>query len=162
MKKSKTNAMRQLDRAQLSYSVHTYEHHGKDAVDGIGVAGLLHQKAECVFKTLVTQTNTREYIVFMLPVDRELDLKKCAKAAGVKHVSMIHVKDINKVTGYIRGGCSPLGMKKQYRTFIHKSALNQQTICFSGGRIGVQIEMDPNEFISLIATGPVDIIKERK
>jgi len=87
-------------------------------------------------------------------------LKKCAKAAGVKHTEMIHVKDINKVTGYIRGGCSPLGMKKQYRTFIDEQAILYDSIYFSGGKIGVQIEMNPEDLISLLDIQPVSIIKE--
>ena len=101
--------------------------------------------------------NTGEYLVFMLPVNAVLDLKKAAKAAGVKHTEMIHVKDITKVSGYVRGGCSPLAMKKTYRTFIEESALLFDTICFSGGKIGVQIEMDPNALIALMHITPCDL-----
>lgn len=160
MKVSKTNAMRYLDVHRVSYKVHTYEHHAKDPVDGIHVAQMLQEDVKKIFKTLVTQANTKEYLVYMVPVDEELDLKKCAKAAGVKHTEMIHVKDINKVTGYIRGGCSPLGMKKQYRTFIDEQAILYDSIYFSGGKIGVQIEMNPEDLISLLDIQPVSIIKE--
>lgn len=156
MKINKTNAMRALDSAALPYAVHAYPH-GKEAVDGAEVARLLGQDPDAVFKTLITQANTGEYLVFMLPVNAVLDLKKAAKAAGVKHTEMIHVKDITKVSGYVRGGCSPLAMKKTYRTFIEESALLFDTICFSGGKIGVQIEMDPNALIALIHITPCDL-----
>lgn len=159
MKIQKTNAMRILDQAKLSYEVFTYEH-GKDAVDGITVANMLHQDPESVFKTLVTISNTKEYFVFVVPVAHELDLKKCAKAVGVKSVEMIHVKDINKITGYIRGGCSPIGMKKAYTTTFHETCQLYDKIMFSGGKIGYQIAMHPNDCINLIHAACADIIKE--
>lgn len=121
---------------------------------------MLNQPVEKVYKTLVTVSNTKEYLVYMIPVEKELDLKKCAKVAGVKSCEMIHVKDINKITGYIRGGCSPLGMKKQFRTFMYEDSLNQDTIYFSAGKIGMQIEMDPKDLVDLIQVQAVDIIKE--
>lgn len=121
---------------------------------------MLNQPVEKVYKTLVTQANTKEYLVYMIPVEKELDLKKCAKVAGVKSCEMIHVKDINKITGYIRGGCSPLGMKKQFRTFMYEDALNKDKIYFSAGKIGMQIEMDPKDLVDLIQVQAVDIIKE--
>ena len=111
-KETKTNAMRILDREKVAYETHYYPH-GKDAVDGVTVASLTGQNPDYVFKTLVTASG-RDYYVFCIPVAMELDLKKAAKAVGVKSLEMIHVKDINKVTGYIRGGCSPVGMKKKY------------------------------------------------
>ena len=161
MKKiQKTNAMRFLDQHKVDYVAHTYDHKEGDPVDGVHVANMLHQPVEAVYKTLVTQTNTKEFLVYMLPVERELDLKKCAKVAGVKSCEMIHVKDINKITGYIRGGCSPLGMKKQFRTFMYEDALNQDKIYFSAGKIGMQIEMDPKTLMDLIQVQAVDIIKE--
>ena len=129
MKINKTNAMRALDSAALPYAVHAYPH-GKEAVDGAEVARLLGQDPDAVFKTLITQANTGEYL---------------------------HVKDITKVSGYVRGGCSPLAMKKTYRTFIEESALLFDTICFSGGKIGVQIEMDPNALIALMHITPCDL-----
>ncbi|WP_416326063.1 Cys-tRNA(Pro) deacylase [[Eubacterium] hominis] len=159
MKKlQKTNAMRILDREHIPYNIYTYEH-GQDAVDGLQVAQMLHQNPEMVFKTLVTIANTKEHYVFVVPVAHELDLKKCAKAVGVKSVEMIHVKDINKVSGYIRGGCSPIGMKKTYVTTFHESCLQFDTIIFSGGKIGVQIEMSPKECINLLHAKCYDIIK---
>ena len=127
MKIQKTNAMRILDSKQLSYEVLSYAH-GKEAVAGLDVAKQLEENPEQVFKTLVTVANTKEYIVFVIPVAHELHLKKCAKAAGVKSVEMIHVKDINKITGYVRGGCSPhryeeaiphLCTRKLYRASYH-------------------------------------------
>lgn len=158
MKIQKTNAMRILDKAKVSYEVFSYEH-GKEAVDGVSVAAMLHQDPEAVFKTLVTISNTKEYFVFVVPVAHELDLKKCAKAVGAKSVEMIHVKDINKITGYLRGGCSPIGMKKDYRTTFHESCLNYDRIMFSAGKIGLQIAMSPRECIALIHAQCADIIK---
>lgn len=159
MKVQKTNAMRILDKGKYSYKCYEYEH-DKEAVDGITVANLLNQNPLSVFKTLVTISNTKEYIVFVVPVLHELDLKKCAKAAKVKSVEMIHVKDINKITGYIRGGCSPIGMKKQYRTYLHNSCQEYDLIMFSGGKIGVQIAMSPIALCELIHAEYADIIKE--
>ena len=152
--------MRFLDQHKVDYVAHTYDHKEGDPVDGVHVANMLHQPVEAVYKTLVTQANTKEYLVYMLPVEKELDLKKCAKIAGVKSCEMIHVKDINKITGYIRGGCSPLGMKKQFRTFIDEDVLNQDKIYFSAGKIGMQIEMDPKTLMDLIQVQAGDIIKE--
>ena len=161
MKKiQKTNAMRFLDQHKVEYLAHTYEHKDGDPVDGVHVANVLNQPVEKVYKTLVTISNTKEYLVYMLPVEKELDLKKCAKVAGVKSCEMIHVKDINKITGYIRGGCSPLGMKKQFRTFIDEDVLNQDKIYFSAGKIGMQIEMDPKALMDLIQVQAGDITKE--
>ena len=141
MKKiQKTNAMRFLDQHKVEYEAHTYEHKDGDPVDGVHVANMLHQPVEAVYKTLVTQANTKEYLVYMLPVEKELDLKK--------------------ITGYIRGGCSPLGMKKQFRTFIEKDCLNQDKIYFSAGKIGMQIEMDPKTLMDLIHVQAGDITKE--
>lgn len=159
MKTVKTNAMRLLDRYKIKYSVSLYEHNGNEAVDGISVANCLNEDPNKVFKTLVTQANTKELFVFMLPVNHELNLKKCAKVAGVKKVDMIHVKDINKITGYIRGGCSPLGMKKVFSTFIHETALTFDSIYFSGGKIGCQIQMNPKDLFDLIPIQAADIIQ---
>lgn len=158
MKLQKTNAMRILDKEKLAYEVFTYEH-GKEAVGGTHVAQLLHEDPAQVFKTLVTIANTKEYIVFVIPVAQELDLKKCARVAGVKSVEMIHVKDINKITGYIRGGCSPIGMKKAFRTFLHESCMQFDAIMFSGGKIGMQIKMSPQALCNLISAQCADLIK---
>lgn len=137
----KTNAMRILDGLKLPYSHYTYE--CETFVDGIQVADLLGLPHEKVYKTLVTRGNDGNYYVFVLPIESELDLKKAARAVGAKSVAMIPVKDINQVTGYIRGGCTALGMKKQYRTVIDESARRQPSIIVSGGRIGSQIELEP-------------------
>lgn len=158
MKINKTNAMRELDKHNIEYEVLTYDH-GKDAVAGDVVASMLDEDPEKVFKTLVTQANTKEYLVFMLPVDHELDLKKAAGLAGVKKVEMIPVKDITKITGYVRGGCSPLAMKKKFRTHINESVLNKDFIYFSGGKIGLQIKLEPMKIIKLLDIQVGDIIK---
>lgn len=145
----KTNAMRILDQAGISYLAHTYE--SKDGViDGVSVARKLGQPPEQVFKTLVTMGNSREYFVFVIPVAAELDLKAAARAAGEKSVEMIPVKEINRVTGYIRGGCSPIGMKKTFATVVDDSCLLVPKIIFSGGKIGFQIEMDPGELLRFL------------
>lgn len=153
----KTNAMRFLDKNKISYN--TYEYDCKDGkIDGVAVANKLNQDVNTVFKTLVVQGHSKELYVFVLPVAEELNLKKAAKVAGEKNVEMIHVKDINKHTGYIRGGCSPLAMKKLYKTFFHKSAENLDKIIFSGGKIGLQIEANPKEVAQAINAKFEDII----
>ena len=146
-KEAKTNAMRMLERAKVAYSAHEYPHEEGQAVDGANVARLTGQDPAKVFKTLVTQGADRNYYVFVVPVLAELDLKKAAKAAGVKSVAMIHVADINKVTGYVRGGCSPVGMKKQYKTVFDESVLAQEKVYVSGGRIGTQVCCAPADLI---------------
>ena len=149
MAESKTNVMRILDRAKIPYQSHFYEH-GDGQIDGVSVAGKLGQDPARVFKTLVTKGTSGSYSVFEVPVSKELDLKKAAKAAGEKSISMIPVSEINKVTGYIRGGCSPIGMKKQFPTFLDESARNFETIMVSGGKIGTQVELAPNDLIQLV------------
>lgn len=149
MSEFKTNVMRILDKAKITYKAHTYDH-SDGAIDGAAVAKKMGQNPEQVFKTLVTKGAGRDYYVFVVPVLKELDLKKAAKSVGEKHVEMIHVKDINKVTGYIRGGCSPIGMKKQFTTVFDKSSENIETIIVSAGKIGYQIELAPKDLIELI------------
>ena len=156
-KEAKTNAMRMLERAKVTYTSHEYPHEEGQAVDGANVARLTGQDPARVFKTLVTQGADRNYYVFVVPVLAELDLKKAAKAAGVKSVAMIHVADINKVTGYIRGGCSPVGMKKQFKTTFHEDVNALDTVVFSGGKIGLQIEAAPADIIKLINGQTADI-----
>ena len=156
-KEEKTNVMRLLEKAQVQYNAHTYDH-DDGVIDGVGVARKLGQDPARVFKTLVTKGASGQYVVFCVPVQAELDLKKAARAAGEKSVEMIHVADINKVTGYIRGGCSPLGMKKAYRTVFDRSALAGASIIVSGGRIGYQIELAPEELIRLARADTADII----
>lgn len=161
MKNVKTNVMRILEKEKIPYRSCEYAH-GKEAVDGVTVAKLLSQDPETVFKTLVTTNGKQEYFVFVIPVEKELDLKKAAKAVGAKSVEMIHVKDINKITGYIRGGCSPLGMKKQYKTVFHESAKDQKEIAVSAGKIGYQIITAPDNLISLTGGIYCDICKGEK
>ena len=149
MAEAKTNAMRMLDRAKVPYRVYTYDH-SDGKIDGVSVAQKLGQDVNAVFKTLVTRGHSGGYFVFVLPVAQELDLKKAAKAVGEKSVEMIHVADINKVTGYIRGGCSPVGMKKSYPTVFDRSVEGLPTVIVSGGRIGCQIEADPRLLLPLV------------
>lgn len=148
-KKLKTNAMRILDSKKLSYEMLSYESEdGK--IDGISVAHKIGVDEKNVFKTLVAQGTSKELYVFVIPVAEELDLKNAAKIAGEKKVEMIAVKDIMKYTGYIRGGCSPIGMKKNYKTFIHESAEDLDFIIFSAGKIGHQIKMNPKDLVSVV------------
>lgn len=157
-KESKTNAMRILDSNKIEYTTHSYEN--KDnKIDGVAVAHKIGKDVDSVFKTLVTQGHSKEFYVFVIPVAEELDMKKASKVAGEKSIEMIHVKDINNITGYIRGGCSPLGMKKVFKTFIQEEALLFDTIVFSGGKIGAQIEMNPNDLEKVIICSFGDIIK---
>lgn len=137
----KTNAMRILEKKKVNFRINTYE--CDQFVDGMQIAEKLGQDPTQSFKTLVTVGKSKNYFVFVIPVDKELDLKQAAKAVGEKSVEMIHVKDINSVTGYIRGGCSPLGMKKLFPTVIDSSAENFEEIIISGGRIGSQIFLSP-------------------
>ena len=146
-KEAKTNAMRLLEKEKVPYTAHEYPHEEGVAVDGVTVARSLGEDPACVFKTLVTQGASRNYFVFVIPAAAELDLKAAARSVGEKSVAMIHVADINKVTGYIRGGCSPVGMKKQYVTVFDESALRQQKIYVSAGRIGLQVFCAPAALI---------------
>ncbi|MFD2445332.1 Cys-tRNA(Pro) deacylase [Bacillus sp. CGMCC 1.16607] len=140
MAQGKTNAMRILDTKKVSYQILTYDN--KDGkIDGVSVAQKINKEPRLVYKTLVAQGSNKEIFVFIIPVELELDLKKAAKAAGEKKVEMIPVKDIQKWTGYIRGGCSPIGMKKAYATFIDESASELETIVVSAGKIGLQLQM---------------------
>lgn len=157
-KEIKTNVMRILEKEGVAYTAHEYPH-GKDAVDGVTVAALLGQNPEYVFKTLVTKGNSGSYYVFVVPVGNELDLKKCAKSVGEKSVEMIAVKDITKVTGYVRGGCSPIGMKKRYRTTFHSTAADIPRIIVSAGKIGYQVDLPPRNLIALTGGQCADIVK---
>lgn len=157
-KELKTNAMRILDKNKIKYTINTYE--CDEFIDGITVAKNLNQDPDISFKTLVAVGKTGSYYVFVLPIARELNLKKCAKSVGEKSVELIHVKDINKITGYIRGGCTPLGMKKQYVTVIDNHAKNFDTIIISGGRIGAQIFLNPNDLVKVVRGKFDDILME--
>lgn len=148
-KQTKTNAIRLLDTQKVAYKIHEYDH-DDGAIDGVSVAAKLGQDPRAVFKTLVTKpTGKDSCCVFVIPVGAELDLKKAARAVKEKSVSMLHLVDLTKYTGYVRGGCSPLGMKKQYPTVFDESCLEWPAICVSGGRIGTQIEADPRDLIRL-------------
>lgn len=157
MSNDKTNAMRILDKNKISYGFHSYP--CAQAIDGVTVAEKLGAPVEMVYKTLVTVGKSREYYVFVVPAAEELDLKKAANAVGEKSVEMIHVKDINKVTGYIRGGCSPVGMKKLYVTVFDKTAEQKEKIFVSAGKIGCQIEVSPKELCKLTNGKFEDIIR---
>ena len=146
-KEAKTNAMRILEREKVPYTAHEYAHEEGVAVAGVDVAGSMGEDPACVYKTLVTQGSSKNYFVFVIPVAAELDLKAAARSVGEKSVAMIHVADINKVTGYVRGGCSPVGMKKQYKTVFDESVLTQEKVYVSGGRIGTQVCCAPADLI---------------
>lgn len=152
MAEVKTNVMRILDKEQISYNSYTYDTSDGE-IDGLSVAKKMGQDPAQVFKTLVTQgagIGRKDYYVFVLPVNEELDLKRASKSVGEKAVEMIHVKDINQVTGYIRGGCSPIGMKKAYKTVIDETAQLFDTIIVSAGKIGCQVELSPDALCTLI------------
>lgn len=155
MSETKTNAMRILDQQRIAYTSHSYPH-GKEPPDGVTVAELLGEDPLTVYKTLVTK-GSKDYYVFVVPVLKELDLKKAAKAVSEKSVSMIPVKDINKVTGYIRGGCSPIGMKKTYKTVFAAECREHAQIIVSGGKVGLQIEASVDDLIRAVNGDVSDI-----
>ncbi len=157
MAEFKTNVYRIFEKEKLWYKAHTYEH-GAEAVDGKTISALLGISPDRIFKTLVTQGSDRSFYVFDVPVCRELDLKKAAKAVGVKSVEMIHVSDINKVTGYVRGGCSPIGMKKKYRTVFDETMNSHDSVLVSAGRIGWQIEARPCDLAKVAGAIFADIL----
>lgn len=157
-KENKTNAMRILDKNKINYKINTYE--CDEFKDGISIADMLSQPYEKSFKTLVTVGKTKNYYVFVIPVDKEIDFKKAAKSVCEKNIEMIHVKEINSITGYIRGGCTPIGMKKQYKTVIHNSVENFDEIIISGGRLGLQIMLAPKDLINITGAKTDDIVKE--
>ena len=148
MKEAKTNAMRMLDKAGISYKSYSYESDG-EAVDGVTVAHKIGKDPEMVFKTLVAQGTSKAYYVAVITAAKNLDLKSFARTLNEKHVEMIAVKDLLQVTGYIRGGCSPIGMKKQFPTYIDQSAAEKQSIIVSGGKIGLQLEVAVSALLGL-------------
>lgn len=155
-KEAKTNAMRMLDRQKVKYEAFSYE--CDEFIDGIHSADKIGASYDQSFKTLVMEGKSGGYFVFVVPIEKEVDRKAAAKAVGEKTVDMIHVKDITKITGYVRGGCSPLGMKKLFPTFIHNSAENFDKIYVSGGRIGTTICLDPKELAEVTRAQFADII----
>lgn len=155
-KNNKTNAVRILERAKINFEVIYYESDG--FMDGVSIAEKLNADIHSTFKTLVTVGKSKNYYVFAVPVAKELDLKKAAACVGEKSVEMIHVNDILDITGYIRGGCSPIGMKKQFKTVVDESALEFEKIMFSGGKRGVQIKMSPEDLKKVINCEFINII----
>ena len=157
-KEVKTNAMRILDRNKISYKLNVYE--CEEFIDGVHIADQLGQDYAISFKTLVMVGKSRQYYVFAIPIDKAVDLKKAAKAVGEKSLEMVHVRDINQVTGYIRGGCTPIGMKKNYPTIIHESAKDLKEMIISGGRLGTQIFLAPEDLRKVTGGEYADIIVE--
>ncbi len=160
MKKNndKTNVMRVLDAKKIEYISHCYTQ--TDAISGVEIAAVLEQNPDKVFKTLVTQGSSKNYFVFMVPVEKELDLKKAAKSVGEKSIGMIKSKELLPLTGYIHGGCSPIGMKKQFVTTIHNTASGFDTIIFSAGKIGYQVELPLDSLKKVVRINTADIICE--
>ena len=156
-KETKTNAIRIIEKFNISFKVNNYI--CDEFVDAIKIADMLSQPYESSYKTLVAQgRSTRNYYVFCVPIAEELDLKKAAKCVSEKSIALIHVKDINAVTGYIRGGCTPIGMKKKYQTVIDATAEKFDEIIISGGRIGTQILLNPNDLVRVTDGCYQDII----
>ena len=154
-KEEKTNVMRVLEQKGVAYTPHTYPTDG--SIDGASVAGYLGQDPEHVFKTLVARGASGGYYVFDIPVEDTLDLKKAAKAVGEKSIAMIHQKELLPLTGYIHGGCSPVGMKKQFPTVFHETAEILDSICVSAGKIGYQVEVDPADLMALVGAKTADL-----
>lgn len=157
-KNIKTNAMRILENNKITYNHIEYDIKD-DKVDGVSVSHKIGKSVDEVYKTLVSVGHSKENYVFVIPVDEELDLKKAAKSVGEKSIEMIKVSDITKVTGYIRGGCSPIGMKKDFKTVIQEEAKERPTIVVSAGKIGHQIELNPMDLIGVIDGEFANIIK---
>ena len=155
-KQEKTNVMRLLEQKKVPYESYTYDN--TTALPGVEVAALLGQNPEKVFKTLVTVGATKNHYVFMIPVAEELDLKKAAKAVGEKSIAMIPSKELLPLTGYVHGGCSPVGMKKPFRTTIHQTADTFDTIIFSGGKIGYQVEVAPDALKKMVNYTFADVV----
>jgi Cys-tRNA(Pro)/Cys-tRNA(Cys) deacylase len=152
----KTNVMRILDQKKIEYKSHTYE--ADPTLTGEQIAGILGEDPDKVFKTLVTRGKTGAYYVFVVPVKAELDLKKAAKASGEKSIEMIKQKELLPLTGYVHGGCSPIGMKKQFKTFIHETATQYDKVFVSAGRVGCQIEVKPEDLIGVAGIEVGDIV----
>ena len=159
-KLQKTNVYRLLDQAGAVYTQHYYG--DTEAVSGTEVAEALHEDPDRVFKTLVTAGRSGEHFVFMIPVAEELDLRKAASAAGEKSVGMIKARELLPLTGYIHGGCSPIGMKKQFATFVDETAVLYDTVFFSAGKIGYQVEMSVSDLEAVIPLKYADLTEERR
>lgn len=158
MAQTKTNALRILDAKKVPHEVLSYDN--KDGkIDGVSVAAKIGRDPKEVYKTLVTQGASKNIFVFVIPVEAELDLKKAAKAAGEKKVEMIAVKDIQKWTGYIRGGCSPIGMKKEYKTFLDESSRHLDSMIVSAGKVGLQLVIHPVQLKEITGAEFADLLK---
>ena len=153
----KTNAMRLIEAAGVDYE--EFEYDASLGISGTDVARTLNEDVNMVFKTLVTETNKGEHFVFIVPVAMELDLKKAAKASGAKKVDMLKQKDLLPLTGYVHGGCSPIGMKTKLKTFIDASAMDKEYIYVSGGKVGLQIKLSPEDLVKLTDATAIDIVK---
>lgn len=157
-KEVKTNAMRILDKNKISYETITYE--CDEFIDGLHTAEKTGAPVEQSFKTLVAQGKSKEYYVLVIPIAEEVDLKAAARVLGEKSIEMIHVKELTPLTGYVRGGCSPIGMKKRFKTVLDQRAADQAAILVSAGKIGCQVELAPGDLAGLVGAGFADIIKE--
>lgn len=155
-KLQKTNAMRILDKKKIPYKVNYYQ--CDEFIDGVHIADKLSQSYDQSFKTIVAVGKSKSYYVFCLPVDKEIDLKKAAASVGEKSVELLHVKDIKDITGYIRGGCTPIGMKKQFVTVFHGSVLSHSEVIISGGALGVQLILSPSALLEAACGKTADII----
>lgn len=154
----KTNAMRILEKLKIPYEIHTYD--CEEFLDGVQIADILGQPHEKVYKTLVTVGKSKEHYVFVIPIEAELDLKKAARASGEKSVEMLPLKELTPVTGYVRGGCTALGMKKQFPVFVDESAMLQEKIFVSGGRRGSQMELNPEDLVRAAEGKFAEVITE--
>lgn len=156
-KTDKTNVMRILDQMKIHYEYNVFDNETQDVFE---VSQSLGRNPACVFKTLVTSNRSKEYYVFMVPIEKELDLKKAAKVAGEKALEMIPQKELLPLTGYVHGGCSPIGMKKPFKTYIDQTAADAESIYFSGGRVGYQLGLPLGDLQKVIDVFPADITKD--
>ena len=159
-KEEKTNVMRVLEQKKIPYTPHTYPHDGETAPDGVAVARSMGQDPARVFKTLVTRGASGGYYVFDIPVAATLDLKKAAKAVGEKSIAMLPSRELLPLTGYVHGGCSPVGMKKLFPTTFHESCLEAETIYVSAGKIGFQVELAPQALMDLVRGQSADVVAD--
>ena len=153
----KTMVMKILDKQKITYIPHHYE---SDSLDAVTCSKMLGKEPHQVYKTLVTVGSDNNHYCFMIPSNKELDLKKCAKVVGIKKIEMIPQRELEPLTGYVHGGCSPIGMKKRFLTFIEEEALKEETICYSAGRIGYQVETKPIDLINFMKIKTANLIKD--
>lgn len=161
MDKKKTNAIRKLDQKNIKYIYHSFDVDPDNMPTGVEAAAIIHKNAKNVFKTLVTQGKSKEYYVFVIPVAMELNLKKAAKTSNEKSIAMIKSRELLSVTGYVHGGCSPIGMKKTFKTFVHSTVEDLDIIIFSAGKIGRQIEISAKDLSEVVDYVSCDIADEK-